>query len=89
MTEQIEPGNPADATASPTVALIDQRLAELDGGPESIGIQEGHIAQAKADLADLELRLAGCLAEKAQLEADRARLVPAVPEPPTEPEETA
>lgn len=85
-TEQIAPGGPADAAASPTVALIDQRLAELDGGPESIGIQEGHIAQAKADLAVLELRLAGCLAEKAQLEADRALLVP---ENPTEPEETA
>ncbi|KAB2809266.1 hypothetical protein F9L07_19690 [Pimelobacter simplex] len=89
MTEQIEPGIPADATLSPTVVLIDQRLAELDGGVNSIGLQEGWITKARADLEAAEAKLAACLAEKARLEADRALLASEIPTDTTDPEGTA
>lgn len=85
MTDQTE--QPADATPlSPTVALIDARLAVLTTGENSIGLQEVAITKLRADLAAAELCLEGCLAEQAQLEADRALLVPAAPETPTDPE---
>lgn len=83
MSEQTEtePGSP-----SPTVALIDERLTVLNSGENSIGIQEVRIAQMKTDLAIAEADLERCLAEKADLERDRALLAPEIP---TDPEETA
>lgn len=85
MTDQTE--QPTDtAPPSPTVALIDARLAVLTTGENSIGLQEVAITKLRADLAAAEQCLAGCLAEQAQLEADRALLAPEIP---TDPEETA
>lgn len=92
MTEQTETtASQADSTGatSPTVALIDARLAELDGGPSSIGLQQGRIATLASELTTAETNLAACLAEKADLQRDRALLAPEPPTEPTDPEETA
>lgn len=88
MTEQTGPDDQVEAPPSPTVALIDARLAVMTTGENSIGIQEVRLATLATELAAAEAHLEADLAEKARLEADRALLAPD-PEAPIDPEETA
>lgn len=65
---------------SPVVAILLARRADLVGGSNSIGVQEGRVAELAESLTAAKACLAGCVDELAEIDRAVAILSPD-PEP--------